>query len=292
MAVPTAIDQELMARLRRVGLTARQAVAALQAGAHRSLHRGLSLEFAGHRPYQPGDDLRRLDWLVWARSDRHELRLYQEETRLCATLVLDASGSMAYGGRWRTAQLVAAALALVMAGQGDAVGLVLGDRGIRSHLPPAGGMGHLLRLLARIEEAEPSGGTNLPLLLEELVPQLRRRGLVVVVSDLLLEPASLARALARLRHRRQDLRAFRLVHPDEARLPWRGDVELEGLEGEEALAVAADRLRPRYQVAWAEHGRALAAACHGCGVPLTELNCTDDPVNSLLRALDRRGGTT
>ncbi len=178
MALASAVDRELLARLRRVGLSARHAVAALQAGAHRSLHRGLSLEFAGHRPYQPGDDLRRLDWLVWARSDRDELRLYQEETRLRATLVLDASGSMAYGERWRTAQLVAAALALVMAGQGDAVGLVIGDSQIRRQLPPATGMGHLLRVLAMIEESEAIGGTGLPTLLEDLAPQLSRRGLV------------------------------------------------------------------------------------------------------------------
>lgn len=133
------IQEEVLERLGRVGVTARHAVESILAGQHRSIRHGLSVEFAGHRPYQIGDDIRHLDWLVWARTDRYNIKVYEEETRLRATLVVDCSGSMAYGStgiqKLDYARELAACLGFLMARQSDAVGLALVDDHVRELHP-------------------------------------------------------------------------------------------------------------------------------------------------------------
>jgi uncharacterized protein (DUF58 family) len=283
------VQEEVLERLGRVGVTARHAVESLLVGSHRSIRHGLSVEFVGHREYQPGDDLRHLDWMVWARTDRHDVRVFEEETRLRATLVVDCSGSMAYGSGGRTkldyARMLAAVLGVLMVRQHDAVGLALVDNAIREHHPPAGTMGHLMALLARLEATPAGGETSLAGVLHELAGRMSRRGLTVLISDTFDDVDALMLALAHLRHRRQDVRVFQVVDPEEETFPFRGAHEFAGMETEPRMRLDADRARPLYQRALAEHRSRLAAGCHALGVALEICRTSDDLAMVLVRAL-------
>lgn len=280
MSLQRQVQEEVLERLGRVGVAARQAVESLLAGQHRSVHRGLSVEFAGHRPYQPGDDLRHLDWGVWARTDRYDIRVYEEETRLRALLILDASGSMAYGrsagAKLDYARLLAAVLAVLMVRQGDAVGLAVVDNAVRLNDPPGATMGHLLHLLGRLEGQAAGGETSLGEVLDTLAGRLNRRGLVVLISDCFDDPERLVRSLAHLRHRRQDVRVFQITDGEEETFPFAGTWEFRGLEGEVPLKLDGDRVRSRYRQTLAAHRARLAAGCHAHGVQLSVLHPGQD----------------
>ncbi len=285
------IQTEVLERLGRVGVAARQAVESILAGQHRALHLGLSVEFAGHRPYQPGDDLRHLDWQVYARTDRYNVRVYEAETRLRATLVVDCSGSMAYGPVGRTkldyARTLAAAMGFLMLRQTDAVGLALVDHAVRELHPPRSTMGNFLALLERLESVPAGGETGLGEVLDNLAERLQRRGLVVLISDLFDDDQRLLDALRHLRYRKQDVRVFQVLAPDEAALPFSGFREFVGLESEGRLTLDADRVRAHYRAELARHGERLAAGCHGCGIAFETCRTNEDLAMVLVRALTR-----
>ncbi|MBA3686347.1 MAG: DUF58 domain-containing protein, partial [Planctomycetes bacterium] len=283
------VQQQVIERLGRVGVAARQAVESVLVGQHRSLRRGLSVEFAGHRPYQPGDDLRRLDWTVYARSDRFDVRQYEEETRLRATLIVDCSGSMAYGSRGGTkldyARQLAAALGFLMVRQADAVGLATCDTAVREHLPPAGTMAHLMNALDRLEATVAGGETSLGAVITELAGRISRRGLVVLISDCFDDPDRLLMALRLLRHRRQDVRVYQIVDPAEDEFPHQGVVEFIGLEHEPRLRLDADRVRAWYREAMVTHRRRLAEGCHAMQVQFETARTDEDLASVLVRSL-------
>lgn len=298
MALLQQVQEELLDRLGQVGVTARHAVESVLAGQHRGMRRGLSVEFAGHRPYQAGDDLRHLDWRVYARTDRYDVQVYEEETRLRATIVLDCSGSMAYssassapqsaasdaGSKLAYARLLAASLAFVMVRQGDAVGLATVDHAVREQLPPAATPGHLLRMLEVLEHSGAGGDTDLSTALDALAPRFQRRGLVVVITDGFDDPQRLVRALRHLRFQRQDVRVFQIVDPDEVSFPLHGSHRLDGLEGEAGLTIDADRMRQHYVQAWREHQQRLAAGCHGADIALHTIATDQDLALALVAA--------
>lgn len=286
------IDSELqlvLERLSSVSITARQAVESILAGAHRSVRRGLSVAFAGHRAYQPGDDPRHLDWLVYARSDRYDVRLYDEETRLRATVLLDVSGSHAVVEVRRRAHELAAALIVVLARQGDAVGLALLSGAHPEHLPAATGSGHLAHLLERLTHCTAHGETVLGAATEELAPHLPRRGLAILISDCLDSAESIERAVRILRHRRQEVRVLRVLHPDSESFPLSGAVRCVGLEGERPRLLDADRAKPWYREAFAAHATAVAAACHQWGAGLAVVRTDEDLSTALARILGEWG---
>jgi uncharacterized protein (DUF58 family) len=285
-----AVQAEVLERLGRVGIAARRAVENVLSGMHRSVRCGLSVEFAGHREYLPGDDIRRLDWLVYGRTDRHTVKVYEEETRLRATLVVDCSGSMAYGeGHGTTkldyARMLAASLGVLMVRQGDAVGLTLVDQEIRERHPPDATMGHLLALLERLEAAPAGGETSLASGLETLAESLSRRGLVILISDTFDDVDALLRAVRHLRYRRQDVRVLQVIDPREEAFPFAGTCEFTGLEHEPRLRLDADRVRHHYRGALAEHTETLAAGCHASGISLDTFRSDEDLAMALVRAL-------
>lgn len=292
MSLLRSVHEEVMGKLSQVGVAARHAVENVLAGQHRSIQRGLSVEFAGHRPYQPGDDPRHIDWQVYARSDRLDIRQYEEETRLRATLVVDYSASMAYGDgrKLRRARMLAAALATLMVRQGDSVGLALVDTGVRQHLPPASTMPHLLTLLSQLEGQDPGGETALADALQALAPRLRRRGLVILISDCVDDNIPLIQSLRLLHHRRQDIRVFQVLDHDEHAFPFSGSCRFVGLEGDGELMLDADRVRERYQATVAAQGEELAAGCYGMGATYDVCRSDDDLAQVLVRALSRIGG--
>jgi uncharacterized protein (DUF58 family) len=287
MAHPSWHD-DILPRLGRISLTARQAVEGFLSGTHRSPRRGQSVEFAGHRPYLPGDDVRRIDWPLWARSDRLDLRLYEEESQLRAVVAVDASGSMAYGGdeaKIDTARTLAAALAAVLSRHGDAVGLAVLGGGVRELVAPSAAPAQLVALLDRLGALQAHGPGGCGEALATLAPRLPRRGLLVLVTDGCEDAASLLRGLRLARARRCDVRLWHLRHTDETEFPFAGDVRFLGLEGEPSLELDADRVRPWYLRAWQAHLAQLAAGCRAAGIELRSFRAGDDVPAAIAEAL-------
>ena len=283
------IEQEVIERLGNLSLTARRAVESILAGQHRSVRRGLSVEFAGHREYQPGDDLRHLDWLVYARSDRFDVRQYEEETKLRATLVLDTSGSMGYASGAQSKLAfglgLTAALGFLMIRQSDSVGLVTCDTGIRGFIPPGSTMPHLLHLLTALEAAHPGGETSLAPVLTESAGRLTRRGLVILISDGFDDPEALLKSIQYLLHRKQEVRIFQVLDPLERTFPFKGMIEFIGRESEPRLKLDGDRVREHYRRVFATHQERLRSGCHACGVQLETCWTNEDLAGVLVRAL-------
>lgn len=221
-----------MLRLGSLELVARLVVEGYLAGRHKSPGLGGSLEFAEHRPYVPGDDLRRVDWKVYGRSDRWYVRESEQETNLRATLVLDASASMGFASeglpsKWAYGRVLAAALAWVFLAQQDAVGLATFGDGIRAYVPPRGGRAQRARLYAALEAEDAGGGTSPEGPFRELAERLPRRGLLVLVSDLLGPPERFLPGLRYFRHRKHEVVVFHVLDPAErslAALPSAGEI--------------------------------------------------------------------
>ncbi len=252
--------QEL-ARLGGLEFTAREVVEGFVAGLHRSPHRGFSVEFAEHRAYQPGDDLRHVDWRMFGRSDRYYVKQFEAETNLRAYLLVDASASMGWSSTpelppklWYARQL-AASLALVLSRQGDAVGLIGFDEGIRTFLQPRGGRRHWHEIVRSLERLDASGRTEVGSALRDVASRLTRRGLVVLLSDLLVDPGETRVALKYLRHRGHEVLVFHLLDPGERELPAVRDARFLDPETGEEIPVATADLRGEYREAVA---RALA----------------------------------
>jgi uncharacterized protein (DUF58 family) len=245
-----------LAALGGLEFVARTVVEGFLAGLHRSPHRGFSVEFAEHRMYQPGDDLRYIDWRMFGRSDRYYVKQFEEETNLRAYLLLDASASMDWssGGPalppklWYARQL-AASLALLLLRQGDAVGVLAFDESIRSYLRARGGRRQWTDVLRALAETGGGGRTDAAPALNDIAGRLRRHGLVILISDLLLEAETTRRALRYLRHRGHEVLVFHLIDPGERELPGIGDARFVDPETGEELPVSVADLRREYRAA-------------------------------------------
>jgi uncharacterized protein (DUF58 family) len=243
-----------LAALGGIEFVARQIVEGFIAGLHRSPHRGFSVEFAEHRMYQPGDDLRHIDWRVFGRSDRYYIKQFEEETNLRAYLLLDVSASMEWTSSpdrippklWYAKQL-AASLALLLTRQGDSIGLVSFDHLIRARVTPRGGRRHWYELVRTIGDVHGAGRTEAHTALRDVAARLRRRGLVIVLSDLLVDPAATRLALRFLRHRGHEVLVFHLLDPGERELPGVGDARFVDPESGEELPVSVADLRSEYR---------------------------------------------
>ena len=241
------LDPLELSRLGGLELVTQGIVEGFLSGLHRSPRRGFSVEFAEHRPYQQGDELRYVDWKLLARTDRLYVKQYEEETNLRAMLLLDSSGSMAWSGSPETrltklsyAKLLIASLALVLLRQRDATGLLTFDDTVRAQLPPRARLSHWRQLLATLQATEPGTRTAAEPALRRVVAQLRRRGLVVLVSDLLLEREITIKALRFLRHRGHQVLVLHLLDPAERALT--GAVEVRYRDPETGQSVV---LRPQ-----------------------------------------------
>ena len=237
-------DPQTAARLSRLQLRARQVVEGVISGLHRSPYHGFSVEFAQHREYTPGDEIRYLDWKVFGRSDRFYVKQFEEETNLRAMLVLDASRSMAWSGdpesrltKLEYAKRLSAALALVLLRQRDATGLITFDAEVRSVTPPRVRMSHWRHLLAVLVHTQPGSTTAAEPALRRVIDQLHRRGLVVFVSDLLLDRGLAVKALRFLRHRGHQLLVLHLMDPGEISLGGPAEARFEDPESGEAVTL-------------------------------------------------------
>jgi uncharacterized protein (DUF58 family) len=287
------LDPAVIARLGSMELKARTVVEGFLSGLHRSPYKGFSVEFAEYRQYMPGDDLSTLDWKVYARSDRHYVKKFEEETNLECHLLLDISASMAYrGGAAMTkveyGSVLAASLAYLMHRQRDATGLIEFDDRIRGRLPASARPGHLHAILLALDKVTPGAKSDVGRPLHQLAEALGKRSLVVLISDLLDDPDSVVRGLKHLRFRGTDVIVFQVLDPHELLFPFRGAARFTDVESADVVTADPARVREGYLEALAALRARYERELRGAGIDFLSLD-TSKPLDfALLAYLDTR----
>lgn len=288
------LDPAVVARLGHLDVRARLVVEGFIAGMHRSPFHGFSVEFAEHRPYMPGDPLKNLDWKVWARSDRYLVKQYTEETNLRAHLLLDLSGSMGFRSeraamsKLEYGQSLCAALAYLMLQQQDAVGTLLFSDRPRAFVPARAVRSHLDEILKVLASAKPEGKTRLGPALHELAERIKRRGLVILCSDLMDRPAEVLSGLQHFRHKRHEVVVFHILDPDEVDFPYADSATFVDMESGERLTTEPWEIAKRYREkfsAWTENYRRV---CREQRMDYVQLDTRTPFDRALLAYLEKR----
>jgi uncharacterized protein (DUF58 family) len=276
-------DPDAIARIADLTLRSRRLVEGAISGQHRSPFHGFNVEFAAYREYTPGDDLRRLDWRVFARSDRHYVKQYEEESNARVNFVVDASASMNYRGassalsKFDYAATLVVSLAMLLARQQDPVGLVLFDEEATTVLPPSATQSQVTVLTGLLERCNPARKTELGGLLRSLSDQIRRRGLLVIVSDLFTDLDAVYDGLNRLRFLGHEVLVLQVLDRDETELPFDGPTIFHDIEGEEELFAEPGAFRKSYQRAMREFLDGVSKECGGRGYDHVRF-FTDEPL--------------
>ncbi|MBE7558040.1 DUF58 domain-containing protein [bacterium] len=278
--------------LPKIGLRARHVVEGFLSGLHRGRRFGWNMEFAGHREYVPGDDLRTLDWKAFARTDRYFIKRFEEETSLSVTLALDASGSMGYASG-QTSKLgfaveLAAALAYLITRQKDQVGLAWFSSQLHGFLPPAGALPHLRLVWESLEAVQAGGEADYPANLRAVAGGLPRRGMLILFTDGLTDPELLHRGLLYFQSRRFDVILLRIVDPAERDFPFRGEYLFTDAETGGRLPVDATGARAQYLSALAAHEARLEETAYELAADYHVLYTDTSVSEALFRLLSRR----
>jgi uncharacterized protein (DUF58 family) len=280
------LDPEALHRLKNLTLSARLVVEGYFAGMHRSPHKGFSIEFAEHREYTPGVDPRHIDWRVLGRRDKLYVKQYEEETSLRCYLLLDKSASMEYRHEQRMSKLVygsylAASLAYLMAFQHDAVGLITYDTGVRDQVPPRQGPGHLRVLMEKLEQTSPGGETSLSTTFHQLAESIKRRALVVVISDLFDDPDKLVEALKHFRHKKHEVVVFHVLDPAELTFPFDDVTRIEDIEDRREVISDPRAFRKAYLEELARFLETVRSGCQAAQIDYA-LASTGQPFDRFL----------
>ena len=287
------LDPAIIARLGTMELRARTVVEGFLSGLHRSPYKGFSVEFAEYRQYMPGDDLSTLDWKVYARSDRHYVKKFEEETNLECHLLLDVSASMGYQGgaavtKLEYASVLAASLAYLMNRQRDATGLIAFDDRIVTRLPARARPGHLHAILLTLEKLATGSRSDVSRPLHLLAEALVKRSLVVLISDLLDDPESVIRGLKHLRFRGTDVIVLQILDPHELQFPFRGAARFKDVESADEVTAEPSSVRAGYLQALQALLSRYERELRGAGVDFITLD-TSKPLDfALLAYLDAR----
>ena len=246
------LDPLALSQLGNLELIARLVVEGFVTGLHKSPHQGFNVEFSEHRQYMPGDEIRHIDWKVFGKSDRYYIKKFEEETNLRVYLVLDASRSMAYKfddssvTKLRYGCCLVAALTYLMLQQRDSVGLVTFDQKIRDYIPPRSVSTHLQAIVSKLQDTVAGSETDLSQVLADLAKRIERRGLVIVISDLLDRPDEVLSALKLFRYRKHEVIVFHLLDQAEKNFPFQGSISFEDMETGDQVTTQAERLRESY----------------------------------------------
>ncbi len=282
------IDPAVIARLGTMELKARTVVEGFLAGLHRSPYKGFSVEFAEYRQYLPGDDLSTLDWKVYARSDRHYVKKFEEDTNVECHLLIDTSASMGYRGSAPMSKIaygsvLAASLAFLMHRQRDATGLIAFDDRITFRLPAGARAGHLHAVLLALERIEPGKRSDVARPLHQLAEALVKRSLVVLVSDLLDDPEPIIKGLRHLKFRGNDVVVFQVLDPNELTFPFRGPARFRDLESADEITAEPAAIRTAYLRELAGLTLRYDRELRGAGVDFVQLD-TSQPLDFALLA--------
>jgi uncharacterized protein (DUF58 family) len=292
----SAIDPRALMRIKSLQMRARVAVEGFVKGIHRSPYHGFSVEFSEYREYSPGDDTRYIDWKLFARSDRYHVKRFEDETNLRCHLVVDTSRSMSYGSGEYTksdyARTAAATIAYFLSRQRDAVGLITFEDRITDYLPPRHRPGHLRRLIGMLEREPQGKSTDLAKPLEEIAATVRKRGLIVLISDVLVPLDTLKTRLGYLRSRGHDVVILRVLDPAEVGFTFSNPSMFVDVESGRQMYVEPSTARAEYLRRFAAHADQISKACADLGIELVPIG-TDRPLElvlfDLLRARMRRG---
>ncbi len=287
---------DVLTKIARLELRARHVVEGFVSGMHASPYRGFSVEFANHRPYVPGDDIRRIDWRVFAKSDRFFIKEYEEETNMRVHLLVDCSGSMAYPehpgtGRmtkWEYAATVAASLAHLLVHQQDGVGLTVFDHRVRAQLPVSTRRASLTTLAETIETCRPRDATEMTNVFQHLAASLPRRGMVVILSDLLTKIEEIVLGLQRFRYRLHDVIVLHVLDHDELEFPFADRTLFEGMEQPVEVLTDPQTLRQSYLDALHEFISSLRRSCLGQRIDYFLVNTADRLDLALTQVLTTR----
>ena len=290
------LDPKVLAKITRLDLQARLVVEGFISGLHRSPFHGFSVEFASHRQYVPGDDIKHIDWKVQAKTDRYYIKQYEEETNLKATFVLDASESMHYGCEGRSdgmtkyqyAAACAASLSFLLLQQQDAVGLAVFDQELRSYLPASANINQIKNVVHAMETNEPKAKTSIEHICHSLAEKIPRRGLVCLVSDLFADVDGIVRGLEHFRHYDHEVMVLHIMDADELEFPFQGNTMFRGLEQLGELVVEPRSLRDGYLEAVGEFCRDVKRKCVASRVDYKLISTADHMDAALLAFLAAR----
>ena len=287
------LDPAVIARLGTLELRARTIVEGFLSGLHRSPLRGFSVEFAEYRQYFPGDELSTIDWKVYARTDRHVVKKFEEETNLKGYLLLDVSGSMAYGSgtlsKLEYGSVLAASLAYLMQQQRDAAGLVTFDAAIRTFIPPGLRPGHLSAILHALDTQQAERRTDSAPPMNQLADAMTKRGLVVLISDLLDDPARVVKGLKHFRYRGCDVLVFHVLDHAELTFPFERPVRFKDLEDDTELLTNPARVRDQYLAAVDDFIAVYRRDFGAAGIDYQVLDTSQPLDHALLTYLSTRG---
>ncbi|HLE31674.1 MAG TPA: DUF58 domain-containing protein [Bacteroidota bacterium] len=246
------LQPEVVAQLANMELRARLVVEGFLTGLHKSPYHGFSVEFTEHRQYMPGDEIKHVDWKAYAKTDRFYIKQFEEETNLKSYIILDASGSMGYGSegclkKYQYASYIAASLAYLMTEQRDAVGLTVYDESIRSSLPPKASRPALQQLLLELDKVTPGKKTGTAGVLHQVAEGIKRRGLVIVLSDLFDDPERVITAFKHFRHRGHEVIVMQILDPLERSFAFGGDAVFRDLETREELVTQPYHIQKAYR---------------------------------------------
>jgi uncharacterized protein (DUF58 family) len=286
------LHPEAIRRIGRLELRARHVVEGMLSGMHRSPYFGQSVEFLQHRQYTPGDDLRHVDWKAWAKQDRLYVKQFEEETNLRCTMLVDASASMQYGrgplNKYEYAATVATSLAYLLLKQHDAVACMAFDEKIRARSPLNSTRQHLQTIVKTLDASKPRDKTNVGTILTDIAESVSRRGMVVVISDLLGDVEATLRGLRLLRQRGHDTLVLHVMDDDELDFPFEGPTRFEGLELPDHLNCNPRALREGYLEAVERFLTALRRGCARNEVDYALVRTSDPLDAALTRFLSHR----
>jgi uncharacterized protein (DUF58 family) len=280
------LDPQALDKIKRLEVRARAVVEGFITGQHRSPYNGYAIEFAAHREYSPGDDLRHIDWKVWSKTDRLYIKEYEEETNLKCHLIVDASKSMRYGetdgwSKFDYAATAAASLGYLMQQQADSVGLVTFANKIEKTLKTSSHPSHLKLLLHELEQTEPNSTTDASGVFLQVAAKIRQRGMIAIFSDLFVDPEELGAALKQFRLRKHEVIVFHVMHHDELNFPFEENTLFRGIEVDAELMAEPRALRASYLEAVAKFQERVKKVCAVAGVDYVLLD-TSRPLGGVL----------
>lgn len=290
------VDSDSILRIKNLELRAKVIVEGFMAGLHRSPYHGFSVEFTDYRQYSPGDDLRHLDWKLLARSDRMYLKRFEDETNLRCYLLVDLSRSMSFGtlkfDKAEYAKTTAATIAYFLSLQRDAVGIITFDETISDVLPPRFRPGHLRRLMMCLERATAGKSTDVSRPLEQIAQTVTKRGLIILISDLLAPPEDLTRQLGYLRSLGHDVMLLRILDPAEVNFTFATASIFQDMETGQEFYVDPQSIAADYRERFEQHAAVIKKSCDDLGIDFFQIT-TDQPVENslfdLIQARVRRG---
>ncbi len=292
MPAKDVLKPEKLKAFRRLELLARAVVEGFVTGLHASPFKGFAVEFAEHRQYVPGDDTKHLDWKLLAKLDRYYVKQYEEDTSMRAYLVLDTSGSMRYTttdhSKLDYGRYISAVLSYLLLQQNDSVGLVTCDSKLNKYLPARSTPGHLRNIMQVLDAARPGNDTGLANVLHSLATLIKRRALIVIISDFFDNADELALALNHFAHKKHEIILYQVLDRKEAEFPFRQLTRFESLEGNERILVDPIRLQKEYLEQFEAHQMRIRKTCHHLHVDFVQMFTDDQFERSLAEYLARR----